>query len=452
MKQFFIAFIFYTQNIILSLFTPFIFIPSAIEFFSIVLLVFIISQTKYYKIILISWLFLYFTHFSFISFFGSTISSTDIYLFFTHISESYETFIYTVDKYLFPFMLFIIASIIILKLEIKRLKINIFILIIPLIALLTLNTDKINDSSFLLLEASYKAIYLTDTIMPIQTSLAKKPIHNSDINIVLIIGESMRAKELQTQKYQIFENYFYKTIYSGATSTDVSVPLLINGAIKPTDIDFSNNLFTLAQKNSYQTSFISSQTQKAMQYIEPYLHKKNIDNYKIMGSKDDRYLVDEFKKIYLEDNKTNFIVMQMQGEHSPYIYYENYKKSTITQQYNESMEYSNKIIIEMIEHIKTIQKETIFIFTSDHGELLGERGKTGHNKFEEEIYRVPLLIFHTLNNKIDFQAIQSHNDISILIHYLLGYSQTLNFSSKEMRVNGSMISEEDGFRLFQRKK
>lgn len=274
------------------------------------------------------------------------------------------------------------------------------------------------------------------------------PLRDSDINIVLIIGESMRAKEFQEEEYEMFEHFFYKTIYSGATATDVSLPLLINGATRPSEIDFSKNIFSLATNNNYTTSFISIQTKKSTRYIKPYLHQKKINNFNIVGSRDDKELLNLFENIDFNSTKANFIVMQMQGQHSPYIYYENYKKSTIQEQYTQSMHYSNRIILEMIEYIKSLKKETLFIFTSDHGELLGERGKMGHNRFEKEIYRVPLILFHTLKQKIDFQNIQSHHDIYTLMHYILGYAKELEFSQKKIRVNGSMISEEDGFREF----
>ncbi|MEA3331631.1 MAG: hypothetical protein U9Q29_08070, partial [Campylobacterota bacterium] len=101
-----------------------------------------------------------------------------------------------------------------------------------------------------------------------------------------------------------------------------------------------------------------------------------------------------------------------------------------------------------IKYIKTLKKQTIFIFSSDHGELIGERGKIGHNTFQKEVYKVPLIIFDTLNSDIEYQNMEAHNDIYNLIFYLLGYSKEFREPSKSIRVNGSMINEEDGYMEF----
>ncbi len=175
--------------------------------------------------------------------------------------------------------------------------------------------------------------------------------------------------------------------------------------------------------------------------------KKSISTYDILGSREDMDLVNELKKIDFSDR--DFVVMQMQGEHSPYIYYPNYKKSTIKQQYLESMEYSNKIILEMMNYVKSLETPTLFIFTSDHGELLGENGRVGHNKFHEKIYRVPMMVFSNFNAALDYEKIASHNGVYNLIYHFLGYSKEYKEEQKIIRVNGSMMSEEDGFRMME---
>jgi len=328
----------------------------------------------------------------------------------------------------------------------KKVGVNLYMLIVLFALAMFLNPNKTQDSSFLLVKSIIDINYTNRKVSELNSSKKLTPLRDANVNIVLVIGESMRAKEYQTQSYDMFENYFYKTIYAGATSTDVSVPLLINGAIRPLEIDMANNLFTLAKQNNIVTTFISVQSKKSMKYIKPYLHVEDIDKYNVVASRDDIDLVKELKNI--EQNQTNLIVLQMQGEHSPYIYYPNYKKSDISTQYDHSMNYSNKIIIQMIEYIKSLDKETIFIFTSDHGELLGESGRYGHNTFQEQVYRVPLVITDTLKMDNNYEDILSHNDIYNLIFYHLGYSNEIKKPHKSIRVNGTMINEEDGYKIF----
>lgn len=445
-----LASLLYLQNLLFSFSGDFSFIPNFLEFLQIYLLILIISKLKYSKQILFLWLFLYFIHFSFINFFGKVITQYDIYLFFTHIEETFETFLSLLDIFVVPFLILIVSSFIIVIVNIKEIKIDSRWLGLFLVGGLLLNyqSDKMEDASFILIKSIIKSSTLSSENIPIDKSKVIIKIINKtpDINIVLVIGESMRAKEFQQNIFDIFENYNYKSIYSGGVSTDVSIPLLLNGAIKPQEININNNIFKLAKENGFATSFISIQSKKSLKYIKPYLNTKYINNLNIVATNDDNNMIDIIKNMDTK-NKTNLIVIQMQGQHSPYKSYPNFIKSTIPEQYNKTMEYSNKIIVDMIKYIKIIQKQTIFIFTSDHGELIGLNGSYGHNKFEKEIYTVPLIIFNNLKDKRNYiKNIRSHNDIYKTIVKLLGYEVRENLSNKII-INGSMITGEDGFIL-----
>ena len=446
-----LALLLYTQNIIFSFFAVSVFIPSLIELVLLFFILLLLSYCRYQKLIISLWLSLYLMHFSFMSYFGQSITPSDIYLFFTHVSESYETFIDTLDIFIVAFSIYLINIFIVLNVKLKKRVLNLYTVLIIFIIAILLNFTKLNDASFLLLKSISKVSF-TKTIEPISEekfTKEKKPLRESEINIVLLIGESMRAKEYQLDSYEMFEKGFYKTIYSGGTSTDVSIPLLINGAIRPSQIDMTNNLFRLAKQNSYQTQFITTQSLNSMKYIKPYMDERNIDRYSVLGSREDSHLLDKLKKIDFNNADAEFVVMQMQGEHSPYKYYPTYVKSTIPQQYAASMEYSNTLILEMMSYIGSLKMPTLFIFTSDHGELLNENGRAGHNKFHKKIYRVPMIIMSNINTTLDYEKILSHQGIYNLIYYFLGYAKEYKEEKNLIRVNGSMISEEDGFRMME---
>ena len=111
------------------------------------------------------------------------------------------------------------------------------------------------------------------------------------------------------------------------------------------------------------------------------------------------------------------------------------------------MAYSNAVILDMMAYVESLKRPTLFIFTSDHGELLGESGRVGHNKFHERVYRVPMIIMSNINTAFDYEKILSHHGIYNFIYYLLGYSKEYEDEPIPVRINGSMISEEDGFRM-----
>ncbi len=101
------------------------------------------------------------------------------------------------------------------------------------------------------------------------------PIRDENLNIVLLIGESMKYDNFVESKLKE-QSFFYKEIYSGAINTDVSVPLLLNSKTNPLELNYKNetNLFRLAKKSNFNTFFISIQTQKSLQYIDKYLQRE----------------------------------------------------------------------------------------------------------------------------------------------------------------------------------
>jgi len=61
---------------------------------------------------------------------------------------------------------------------------------------------------------------------------------------------------------------------------------------------------------------------------------------------------------------------------------------------------------------------------------------------------VPLIITDTLDIQNNYDDMSSHNDIYNLIFYHLGYSNEIKKPKKTIRVNGTMINEEDGYKIF----
>ncbi len=441
MQYIVLAILFYLQNFIVSLFLSFIFIPNIFEFLTLLLLVLLLSKLKYYKQLLYTWQLLYFIQFSFIAYFTTTITYIDIYLFFTHIEETFETFISLYNILLVPIIILLVFTIIIYTLKLPKSNISSILLILLLIFSITF-TSKPSDASFQLLNELYNTHKLYNSAKPIiKKEEDIKPIRKQDINIILVIGESMRAKEFTDTKYSIFENYNYRTIYSGATNTDVSIPLLLNGAIRPSKINLENNIFRLAKKNSFHTSFISTQSKKSFKYIKPYIYRDSIDNYKVLNKYDIK-LLDHLNQIDL--NKNNLIVLQMNGQHSPYLNYPNSNRfDDIKTRYKKSMNYSNQVLEKLIDNIKSNSKKPyIFIFTSDHSEQIGENGKYGHNRFDKIIYNVPYIYTTNLDNKLD--TIKSHNDIYQHLLFYLGYKKQITYI-RPIKIYGTMITEEDGF-------
>lgn len=306
-----------------------------------------------------------------------------------------------------------------------------------------------------------------------QFEILPSPILNGiepDANVVLIIGESLRNDKLSLLGYDkpttpILDScksiLFSSSIFSGGLMTVTSTSVLLNrlkypGMMNQT-IQGTNNLFRNAKKNNFQTYYISNQTKSSVRYMNNIASRKNIDLYctkddmnKYSGNLTsyDEDLISILKEIDL--NKNNFIVLNQRGSHSPYDkqYPDNF--DVFQNSYDNTVLYTDFVLSKVIEYFrKNSKKETYILFTSDHGELLGEHNKSGHGWFEKEVYNVPF-IFISLNTDKDFSEvvknIKCHYDVSNFVTTLLGYDiKEENSNKREIYVNSSDLDALAGY-------
>ncbi len=412
-------------------------------------ILFITIFCKRYKLIYLILIISGALHQLFFSYFHRTITSTDIYLFFTHIQETFESFYALAALFLTPalllfFGLFFVWLIHNIKSVNYPLRASIKYPLLLLFITINLNSTmglQLTDSLFHISFNKQKSLQLRETPL--------YPKKDVDLNIVLLIGESMKFDDYVEKKLKE-QGFFYKKIYSGATNTDVVVPLLLNAKTNPLELTTSNetNLFKLAKKNNLSTTFISIQSEKSLQYIKPYLQIEHIDAYKSYESKEreekfDLLISDALKNRDL--SKNNFMVFQQIGQHSPYYYFWGEKSDDQRVNYQRSVDTSFKLYDELYQTLKNSQKPFVFIYVSDHGEFTGENGRYGHNVFDPVIYNVPMFITSNIILPSAYKEIKSHYHLSQFLTYLLGYKAKLEFSKEKSIVNGTMLSREDGF-------
>ena len=301
--------------------------------------------------------------------------------------------------------------------------------------------------------------------------ILKKPIlvdSKIERDVILVIGESLRYDTFSlennnrlTPKLQTLKNdkdFFYKKVYSGGTMTKVSVSTLINRLKYPSGLSQisqeDNCLFKLAKENSFNTYFISGQTMNQLQvihdlvcpkYIDKLIDRDDFSNYiEPKGYDEDLQIL--ISKINILNRKSNFIVLQHRGSHSPYK--EQYSKEFDRYSpYENTALYTDNYLYELIKYLKKSSKnETFLFYVSDHGELLGENGKKGHGHLEKEVYEVPFLMYTNTKDdrlKEQFRYIKNHYDISNYILSLLGYKADL--IKDESRTIYILNADLDGF-------
>ncbi|CAA6806484.1 MAG: Unknown protein [uncultured Campylobacterales bacterium] len=288
-----------------------------------------------------------------------------------------------------------------------------------------------------------------------------KKLNSINANIIFIIGESLGSdkmslfgynKNITTPKLQNRDDIYSSVVYAGGTFTKTSVAVLLNRLKYPgqtAQISKQNNcLFNLAKQNSFQTYFVSNQESRHLTIVDNLICKKYIDTY-LSGDDLAKPLFDINLVNFLEEinfDKNNFIVLQQRGSHLPYALQSPKSFKKLNSEYENSVLYTDFVLDRLITKIKEqkTDKDTYIVFTSDHGEFVGERNLWGHGHFEKEIYEVPFIYFSNKDSYTDeVKNIKSHFDISNFVSKLLGYDTKID--NDEIYINGTDLDALAGY-------
>lgn len=444
--------------------------------------------------ILITLIWFQYMHFAY---FGTWIFPLEYYLFFTKFQETFDTFKTVVTIGIIPTILmsivtlgiyFIIKNLKDTKLNIPYLGIILIIFLISMPVKVFIKDSKKgarpNVEYYPIKNSITTLSYLFGNIMPKKLSghsgLEQKIVNtpklinkNPDINVVMIMGESLHREYMSLYGYKIkttpfldtlkdSPDFLYKRCISDGVVTDVSIPSFFNMIKRPDGVPqiISTNtcLFKMASNNGFTTHFYSAQAQDQLAQLKSYLCPKYIDNY-IDGTAEtkdvdtpalDRFLLGTIDKI--DFSKSNFIVLHQRGSHTPFkIDYppefeiftkENTADKSILQntlEYQNSIIYTDHILSEIIKKIKSkTTKPTYFVFTSDHATNIGDTNRNGHGRLDyDSVYQVPFFVYtingaKSIKDKFSEFDYISHYQASKTLSYLLGYeNEYKKFNQKE---------------------
>jgi glucan phosphoethanolaminetransferase (alkaline phosphatase superfamily) len=271
-------------------------------------------------------------------------------------------------------------------------------------------------------------------------------------------------------------NFIFAKGISSSVSTRACLQTFFNSFHNPGFLDLIRkkeaNLFRLAKHQGYKTFVLSGQNEKLFhdtgtEFVDIFASEKDMRD--ALNEKGDEALLDKLSM--LELGEKNFIVIHLRHVHSPFNAYEKYRPelaksidhknrtSQSQQEYSNAIAYHDywvkqcilTIIKKMIidetiydDRIKPhIQDDTVILFTSDHGQLLGERGLFGHNQMQPEVADVPIWILApkpALISSLKNQPIISHYDLAKYIATLFGATITNpNENSHLQYVHGSEL-------------
>lgn len=313
--------------------------------------------------------------------------------------------------------------------------------------------------------------YALDTKLPLGKPANINRLSNTEkIKVVFVIGESVRSDHLQINGYtknttpllkKQANVLSFRNTYTNKTYTIVSVPqLLTNESIynyQQKDSLFS--LFSVLNKLNISTSWFGNQ-------LLEYSYKSIVqDNKKVsiidkLGSfnsfhkKHDLELIPYVKK-ELNVIDEGLISVHMIGSHWYYDdkYTEEFRKykpvndskyipsqtkEQMINSYDNTILYLDNFLNEIIKELKKEKLPTVLVYSSDHGEALGENGKWLHSH-RKSLENPAMLVWYSdifkekfpqkvealLNRKNEFIT------TDVIYHSILDLFQINNFDKQQ---------------------
>lgn len=234
-------------------------------------------------------------------------------------------------------------------------------------------------------------------------------------NIIIIIGESMRADYMSAYGYPLLttpflskvNGTFYRNYISAAPNTFLSLPRTLSLSSGAT-FDISYNLINLAKQAGYETFWLSNQgllgkfdtpTSRLAMFSDHPLFLKKGDYASL--NKDDTELIPSFQRAIFSNYKNKLIVLHIMGSHprfeerlqgeKPFFHFSNHDISNYISTYRKT-----DAFIETVYNLASKAKDPFkIIYFSDHG--LTQREINGHiylrhGVTKKENYHVPLLM------------------------------------------------------------
>ncbi len=342
-----------------------------------------------------------------------------------------------IDLITIPFIIYILMSIIavvfILKFH-KRIKVNQLkspLIIVAIIGILSYFIFENYKYGIFTRRLPYNVIVAAREYFH-KNNIILKPVNSSlkasadSLSVVFILGESVRADHLQLNGYSRKTNPLlskreniisFPNTYTPLTYTAISVPQILTDATL-TD-DYSLPKYSLIDVLNYAkigTNWIGNQTpEKSYEiFINQSKFSKIIDplHSELSFQKEyDEKLLPWFKTVF-NPQKNQFTTIHMMGSHwwyetrypetfrifKPVIknkHIQSNSKEEMVNSYDNTILYLDYFINETIKHIEKYNSNTLVIYLSDHGELLGENDLWLHAQPGKETQNPAMLIWYS---------------------------------------------------------
>lgn len=302
-------------------------------------------------------------------------------------------------------------------------------------------------------------------------------------NLVLIVGESANASrmslfgsERDTTPYLSSlahsKDFHYQLALSSAVATQYALGYFFNGVYEPDNVkqmgSKATNLFKIASENGFELHMISNHTEGTMSHSYRYGKFTTWVDKTMPGNTWGQYdvgMVEAYLNARGSKRNKQFVVLHMQNMHVGYKdqYPPEFEQFTaespnpsaqLRAEYDNAVTYMDYTIETWINQLKdAFDGRTLVLYIPDHGENLGDNGKTGHGHLDVPTATVPIMAFNLKHGKQaldlfkkDLGCLTSHYKIHKAIARLLGARvENPNANDQEFYINGLSLYGDAGW-------
>lgn len=281
----------------------------------------------------------------------------------------------------------------------------------------------------------------TDTGLNRLTAITR---NESIRNIVVVMDESVT-----TSVFREVAGPLLKTpdvyVFPGAVFSGANISAASNYFFRKTIVDSDGrhqiaSFFELAKTNGFSTLYIDNQgvihdpgaknyfDRRELQFVD-----KLVDNSGLITHERDRAAVDQIEQ-WLKSTRNGFVLINKQGSHIPYetsIAPES-RRPDRWDNYRESIRINSVELLLALR--RTIDENTLVIYTSDHGQNVGSHASHGNpgSTANPKEWEVPFVVLSKNRETLDEflrsrflaapQSVLTHDDISEIVRNTLGFS------------------------------
>lgn len=205
--------------------------------------------------------------------------------------------------------------------------------------------------------------------------------------VIFIIGESSSPsryhiygypKETTPEMERIFQGRnacITDNVHSSSpiTRNSISLSLSFYTPESEDNLFHQKSVIEIAQDQGYKTYWLGAQSLTGVNGSKyGYLARRN--DTVIVDENNDMKLPELLKQVLTEPDEYKFIILHLWGNHMPYTNYTETEKQQLkdADDYDLTIRHTDKVIGRIYDEVKSVTDDYIFIYTSDHGEIVGK--------------------------------------------------------------------------------